>query len=265
MCIFLRLLILNSSLYVSALEIDTPEATILAFAEIFGWTVDFATQVQTGDSFEILYEKRYRDGADAGVGRVLAGSFTNVGEKFDGYLFENEEGNPAYYSSEGEAMIKQFLKAPLAYNRITSGFTYSRFHPTQGTNMPHRAIDYAAPRGTPIRAVGDGTIRRAGWNGGYGIAIDIHHNDIYDTRYAHLSSLAKGIRSGVRVTQGQVIGYVGTTGWSTGNHLHYEIHKFGTPVNPLQIDLPPGDPVAEDKREEFEIEKRKYDTLILQL
>jgi len=250
--------VIENSLYVSALDAGVKEAIILEFAEAWGWTIDFATQVQSGDRFIILYEKRTRDGKDAGVGRVLAGEFTNGETSYDGYLFEDADGKPAYYNGNGEAMVKQFLKAPLSYNRITSGFTYARFHPVTQQTGPHLAIDYAAPIGTPIRAVGDGVIRRAGWNGGYGNAIDIHHNDVYDTRYAHLSSFAKGIRAGVRVEQGQVIGYVGSTGWSTGPHLHYEIHKFGTPVNPLLIELPPGDPVAEEKKEAFEMVKKKY-------
>lgn len=249
----------SSSLWLSGLEVGMPEELIIEFADVFAWTVDFAVEVQKGDSFKVLYEKRFRDGEYTGVGRVLAGEFVNSGRVSKGYLFENEEGQPAYFNEEGEAMIKQFLKAPLKYKYISSGYTYARFHPVTQRSAPHLAIDYAASIGTPIMAVGDGTVMQAGWNGGFGNYIDIHHNDTYSTQYAHLSAYAKGIKRGTKVIQGQVIGYVGSTGWSTGPHLHYQIKKYGSLVNPLKIDLPPGDPVSEERQEEFEKVVEKYD------
>jgi len=159
-------------------------------------------------------------------------------------------------------MIKQFLKAPLKYKYISSGYTYARFHPVTHRNTPHLAIDYAASIGTPVMAVGDGTVTSAGWNGGFGNYIDIHHNSTYSTQYAHLSAYARGITRGAKVTQGQVIGYVGSTGWSTGPHLHYQIKKFGSLVNPMTIELPPGEPVAEEKQAEFESTKNKFDNMM---
>lgn len=251
--------VVSSSLWLSGLEIDMPEELIIEFADVFAWTVDFSVQTKNGDSFKVLYEKRFRDGNYVGIGRVLAGEFVNSGNSHKAYLFENIDGGPAYFSEVGEAMQKQFLKAPLSYSRITSGFSYARFHPVTQSTGPHRAIDYAAPIGTPIMSVGDGTVMSAGWNGGYGNFISVHHNDTYTTEYAHLSAYARGLKRGTKVTQGQVIGYVGSTGWSTGPHLHYQIKKYGTLVNPLQIELPPGDPVAEDRRAEFESVVRKFD------
>lgn len=250
--------IVSSSLYLDGLEAQIPEEIIMEFTDIFAWTIDFSVQVQKEDSFIIIYEKRSRDGEDAGYGNILAGKFINSGKEFDAYIFENAEGDLAYYNSDGEAMIKQFLKAPLEFKRITSGYTYGRFHPVLEKNYDHLAIDYAAPIGTPVMAVGDGTVVYAGWNGGFGNYIDIKHNDIYSTQYAHLSAYAKDIKYGAKVKQGQIIGFVGSTGWSTGPHLHYQIEKNGKLVNPLEIDLPPGDPVPEDKKEEFSKVVEKY-------
>src|SRR3989339_833039 len=218
--------------------------------------------VKQGDSFQILYEKRFRDGADAGTGNILAGKFINEGEEYSAYLFENEEGELAYFSGEGESMVRQFLRAPLEFRRITSGYTYARFDPINGAKTPHLAIDYAAAVGTPIMSVGDGVVRFAGWNNqGYGNFVSIRHNDVYTTEYAHMSGFAKGIKNGVSVTQGQVIGYVGSTGWSTGPHLHYQIKKNGQLVNPLKLELPPGDPIPEEKRVAFEETKTTYNKM----
>jgi murein DD-endopeptidase MepM/ murein hydrolase activator NlpD len=251
--------VVSSSLWFSGLEVGMPEELIIEFADVFAWTVDFSVQTRKGDGFKVLYEKRFRDGEYVGIGRVLAGEFVNSGTSYKAYLFEDKDGGPAYFSETGEAMQKQFLKAPLSYSRITSGFSYARFHPVTQSTGPHRAIDYAAPIGTPIMSVGDGTVMQASWNGGYGNFISVHHNDTYTTEYAHLSSYARGIRRGIKVKQGEVIGYVGSTGWSTGPHLHYQIKKYGTLVNPLEIELPPGDPVAEDRRAEFESVVREFD------
>ena len=254
--------VVSSSLWFSGLEVGMPEELIIEFADVFAWTVDFSVQTKKGDSFKVLYEKRFRDGNYVGIGRVLAGEFVNNGDSYKAYLFEDKDGGSAYFSEAGEAMQKQFLKAPLSYSRITSGYTYARFHPVTHNTGPHRAIDYAAPIGTPVMSVGDGTVMQAGWNGGFGNYIDIHHNDTYSTQYAHLSSYARGITRGAKVKQGEVIGYVGSTGWSTGPHLHYQIKKYGTLVNPLQIELPPGDPVVEDRRGEFDEVVKKYNGLI---
>ena len=250
---------IEESLWLAGLEAGLTDELILEFADIFAWTVDFSVEVRKGDSFKVLFEEKYRDGKYVGINKILAGSFTNAGEEFKAYLFEDDEGKLAYYNKAGEAMIKQFLKAPLNYKYISSGYTYARFHPVTHNTGPHRAIDYAATIGTPVMAVGDGTVTFAGWNGGFGNYIDIHHNDVYATQYAHLSAYGKGIKYGAKVVQGQVIGYVGSTGWSTGPHLHYQIKKHGTLVNPMDIELPAGDPVPEEKKAEFEVIMRGLD------
>jgi murein DD-endopeptidase MepM/ murein hydrolase activator NlpD len=246
---------IESSLFVAGARAGMPDTLILDIADVFAWTIDFATQVQTGDSVRVLYESRTRDGVAAGHGDILAAEFTNNGRSYLGYKFTDADGKLQYYDEDGNSLIKQFLKAPLAYNRISSGFSYSRFHPTLGKNTPHRAIDYAAPAGTPILSVGDGTVVFAGWGGGYGNFVKIRHNSTYQTHYAHLSYFAKGLSVGDVVEQGQVIGFVGSTGYSTGPHLHYEIQKNGTLVNPLNIELPAGDPVPEALRASFEARK----------
>jgi len=254
---------ISSSMYIDGLDADIPEAIIVDFANVFAWTIDFSVQVQKDDSFEILYEKRSREGQEPNYGRVLAGKFVNSGKVYTAYLFEDAEGKAAYYSAEGENLQKQFLKAPLEFKRITSGFTYARFDPINYTKQKHLAIDYAAAMGTPIMAVGDGTIEFAGWNSqGFGNFVSIHHNDTYTTQYAHMSGFGPGIKNGVYVVQGQVIGYVGSTGHSTGPHLHYQIKENGALVNPLDLDLPAGEPVPEDKLEEFKKVVEEYDGLM---
>lgn len=250
---------IENSLFVSGLEANLDEELILQFADIFAWEVDFATQIQNGDNFEVLYEKRFRDGVESGVGYVLKGSITNYGETYYAYQYKNFEDKISYFNERGESLVREFLKAPLSYSRITSGFTYSRFHPTLGTNTPHRAIDYAAPYGTPIMSVADGVVKYASWNGGYGNYIDIRHNSTYDTQYAHLSSF--NVRAGDSVKQGDIIGYVGSTGFSTGNHLHYQVKVNGELQNPLEIDFPAGDPIPEDQMDEFNKQKEQIDAL----
>lgn len=253
---------INTSLFVDGNAAGMSDALILEVAEILSWSVDFATAIREGDSVRVYYESRIRNGQPGPHGKILALSFTNAGKTTNGYLFEDNEGALKYYDDDGNSLVKQFLKAPLKYSRISSGYSYARFHPTQQRNMPHRAIDYAAPMGTPIRAVGDGVITTARYNGGFGHFVDIRHNSIYETQYAHLSRYAAGIAPGVRVSQGDIIGYVGSTGWSTGPHLHYQIKKHGQLVNPLEIELPAGDPVPEEDRGAFEERKASFEQYI---
>jgi len=255
--------VISSSMYLDGLDANIPESVIVDFANVFAWSIDFSVQVQKDDSFEILYEKRSREGQEPNYGRVLAGKFVNSGKVYTAYLFEDEEGKATYYSAEGENLQKQFLKAPLEFKRITSGFTYARFDPINYSKQKHLAIDYAASMGTPVLAVGDGTIEFAGWSTiGFGNFVSIHHNDTYTTQYAHMSAFGPGIKKGVHVVQGQVIGYVGSTGHSTGPHLHYQIKENGVLVNPLNLDLPAGDPVPEDKLEEFKKIVQEYNNLM---
>jgi murein DD-endopeptidase MepM/ murein hydrolase activator NlpD len=250
---------IESSLFVSGINAGLDEELILQFADIFAWEIDFATQIQTGDSIEVTYEKRFRDGKESGVGDVLKGSMTNNGETYYAYQYVNPEERVSYYNEKGESLVREFLKAPLSYSRITSGFTYSRFHPTLKTTTPHLAIDYAAPTGTPIMSVADGVVTQASWNGGFGNFIDIRHNSTYETQYAHLS--AYNVRAGDSVKQGDIIGYVGSTGFSTGPHLHYQVEVNGQLQNPLEIDFPAGDPIPEEEMEEFYKQKEYIDSL----
>lgn len=243
------------SMFVSGLEAGLPEVLILDLAEVLAWEIDFATQVQSGDSFQVLYEERYRDGQPAGVGRILAVEFNNAGYLSSAFWFDDGE-NGGYFDAEGNSLVRPFLKAPLVYSRISSGYTTARFHPITGQTTPHLAIDYAASIGTPIMAVADGTIIHAAYTGGYGNYINIRHNEMYQTNYAHLSAYAVSV--GDAVKQGEVIGYVGSTGWSTGPHLHYEVVVNGEKVNPLEVEFPKGDSIAEDRLDDFYAQRDEW-------
>lgn len=225
---------------------------VLAIAGIFEWELDFTADPRTGDRFRLLVEKRYADGAFVEYGRVLAAQYLNDGRLITGVGYDPRDGRFQYYDLEGRSLRKSFLKSPLAFTRITSRFTYARPHPILGGTMPHRAVDYAAPMGTAVRAVADGVVTKAGWDGGYGIAVVLRHRSGYGTLYAHLSRLGPGIRAGARVNQRQVIGYVGSTGMSTGPHLHYEVIKNGRRVNPLGEKFIPGEPIAPKERPAFQ-------------
>lgn len=239
--------VIASSLYEAMTSAGYDERLVLALAEMFAWQVDFVADTREGDNFKVIYEERYLDGEYVMPGKILAARYTNDGETFYGYWFES-----GYYDQDGNSLQKQFLKAPLQYKYISSGYSYGRVNPVTRKVAPHRGIDYAAPAGTPAVSVGDGTVVQAGWNGPYGISTLIRHNDTYQSRYGHFSRLAKGIKVGAKVKQGQIVGYVGSTGESTGPHLHYEMHKFGSHVNPFRIEVPPGDPVNNKDRGKFE-------------
>ena len=217
---------------------------------IFAYKVDFSRDLQPGDRYRVLYERMVRPDGTARSGRILAVQFDVGGRQQEAYLF-TVGGADDYYDADGESMRRAFLRAPLEFRRISSAYSTGRFHPILRRMRAHHGIDYAAGMGTPIRAVGDGTIRKAGWGGGYGNVVEIGHRSGYASRYAHMSRFAQGIRPGVRVTQGQVIGYVGSTGLSTGPHLHYEFHMNGRPVNPTSIKFLTGDPVPSSARGRF--------------
>jgi murein DD-endopeptidase MepM/ murein hydrolase activator NlpD len=217
---------------------------------IFAWKIDFSRDLRPGDSYTILYERMVRPDGTARSGRILAVQFDLSGRRHDAYLF-SADGREEYFDGEGESLRRAFLRAPLQFRRISSAYSTGRFHPVLQRVRPHNGIDYAAPAGTPIYAVGDGVITRAGWGGGYGNVVDIRHQRGYATRYAHMRGFAPGIRAGARVKQGDVIGYVGSTGMSTGPHLHYEFHVNGRPVNPTSVRYLTGDPVPSGQRERF--------------
>lgn len=245
--------VIDESLYKAMKAENLDDRLILALAETLAWQIDFAADIRTGDSYKIIYEDRYRDGQYVMPGRLLAVKFINDGETFRGFYFSGSDQTRAgFYDENGNALLKVFLKSPLQYKYISSGYSLGRVNPITKKVAPHRGIDYAAPAGTPAVAVGDGTVIQAGWNGPYGISALIRHNETYQTRYGHFASLAKGIKVGAKIKQGQVVGYVGSTGESTGPHLHYEMHKFGNYVNPFKVEVPPGEPVKDSDRAAFQ-------------
>jgi murein DD-endopeptidase MepM/ murein hydrolase activator NlpD len=238
---------------------DVPRAERQAVADIladriFAWKIDFSRDLRAGDSFRILYERMVRPDGTARTSKVLAVQFDIGGTSHDAYLF-TVDGADDYYDGEGESLRRAFLRAPLEFRRISSAYSTGRFHPILRRVRAHHGIDYAASQGTPIRAVGDGVIQKAGWGGGYGNVVEIRHQRGYASRYAHMRGFAPGIRPGTRVRQGQLIGYVGTTGLSTGPHLHYEFHMNGRPVNPTSIRYLTGDPVPGGARGRFRAQR----------
>ncbi len=247
-----------NSLYGAIVSAGKDERLALALAEMFAWQVDFVADTRTGDTFKVVYEERFLDSNYIMPGKILAARYTNDGETFYGYWFASENTKAGYYDQKGNSLQKQFLKAPLQYKYISSGYSYGRVNPITRKVAPHRGIDYAAPAGTPAVSVGDGTVIQAGWNGYYGISVTVRHNDTYRTVYGHFSSLAKGIKVGAKVKQGQVAGYVGSTGQATGPHLHYEMHKFGSYVNPFKVEVPPGEPISEEDLAAFRQMVDKY-------
>ncbi len=242
----------TSSLYAAGLSQGLDERVIVGFADVFQWTVDFSQDVRAGDTFSVVYEERYRDGKYVMPGAILAAEYVNGGDAHRAYHFKDASGAEGYYDAKGASLRRMFLKAPVAFKYITSGFTtgaryVSAFHQF---NKSHMAIDYAAAIGTPIRATADGTVAFAGWGGPYGNKITIRHNGTYSTNYCHQSRFA--VKKGQHVVQGQLIGYVGTTGYSTGPHLHYEMVKNGVKINPLKEVFPGTDPVKETEMPTFQ-------------
>ena len=234
---------------------STGESDVLAMnlADIFAWDIDFILDIRQGDSFQALVEKRYREGQPAGYGRILAAEFTNQGETFQAFLYQDGDRRADYFDAEGQSLRKAFLKAPLSFSRISSGFTMRRFHPITKTWKSHPAIDYAAPPGTPIKSVGDGIITKKGYTRGNGNYIKIRHNSSYETLYLHMKGFARGIAQGKRVAQGQTIGYVGSTGLATGPHLCFRMRKNGAPVNPQRVKAPSVKPVSKENLADFKV------------
>jgi murein DD-endopeptidase MepM/ murein hydrolase activator NlpD len=227
----------------------TPQVAI-DLAEIFASEFDFTADTRAGDRFRLLVEKRYAGETFVDHGQILVAQYVSDGRALTGIGFERA-GRWDFYDRDGRSLKKTFLKSPLEFTRITSGFTYARPHPILGGTRPHLAIDYAAPAGTPVRAVADGRVTAAGWNGGNGISLRLGHRAGYETMYNHLARLAPGVRRGARVAQRQVIGYVGSTGLSTGPHLDYRVAKNGRFVNPLSEKFLPGEPIPASERAEF--------------
>lgn len=222
----------------------------LRLSDIFAWSIDFFA-IQKGDRFRVIYEEQYVDSTAIGIGEIYAVQFDHYGSENYAFRFYQDERYD-YFDHEGNSLRRAFLKAPLEYARVSSGFSHARMHPVLRIRRPHHGVDYAAPTGTPVMTIGDGTVIAKGYqaNGG-GNYLRIKHNSIYTTVYMHLKGFARGIAQGSRVNQGQVIGYVGSTGLSTGPHLDFRVFKHGTPVDPLKVEAPPVEPVNKDRMDQY--------------
>ncbi len=240
----------DSSLFQAVANLGEGDALALALAEIFQWDIDFHREVQRGDSFAVLVERRRVDGATVGYGPILAASYRTGTRRFTAVRFVTDN-IPGYYDERGRPLKKQFLRAPLKLSRITSGYSSSRLHPVLGQRMPHWGVDYAAPEGTPVMVTADGTITFQGWKGGGGNTVEVRHAGGYTTAYLHLSGFARGLAPGQRVVQGQVIGYVGSTGLATGPHVDYRVTRNGKYLNPLGLGQEPAPPLREADRPAF--------------
>ena len=256
--------VINNNLYSSAVEKNIEPNIIVEFARVFGFEVDFQRDIRKGDWFEIYYEKFEDDnGKVRDTGKIIYASMQVNGEEINLYNFRYNNYEE-YYDIEGKSITKSLMKTPVNGARLSSSFGM-RKHPILGYNKMHRGTDFAAPRGTPIMASGSGTITRARWCGGGGNCVKIKHNSTYQTVYAHMKSFAKGVKEGRKVKQGQIIGYVGSTGLSTGPHLHYEVIVNGKKVNSQRLKLPSGKILKGNEREKFELERIKIDLQLSKL
>ncbi len=240
---------ITSSLYQTLQEEGLHPEIALKLSEVFAWQIDFF-RIRSGDQFRVIYEDRHLEGESLSPGKIIAARFTHRGTDY--YAFHFDEGERSdYFDENGNSLRRQLLKSPLRFSRISSRFSRSRLHPVTGQRRAHLGTDYAAPTGTPVRSVGDGTVVVAGYGRANGNWVKIRHNSTYTTGYLHLSRIASGVRRGARVKQGEIIGYVGSTGLATGPHLHYHFWKNGTPINALNVDLPPVRPVNPRFREQY--------------
>ena len=241
---------INTSLWNDMLAKGVSPLLIISLSDIYAWTIDFFA-LQKGDRFRVLYEERICDGEVIAVDTVRYAVFSHDGQDFPMAMFNQHDGGNVWWNEKGESMRKAFLKAPLNYTRVSSGFSYARRHPVTRKVQPHTGVDYAAPKGTPVMTIGDGVVTSVKYEGAGGNTVRIRHNSVYSTAYLHLSKYAKGLKAGQRVRQGEVIGYVGSTGRSTGPHLDFRVWKNGSPINPLKMDSPPAEPIKEDNRKAF--------------
>jgi murein DD-endopeptidase MepM/ murein hydrolase activator NlpD len=245
-------------------ESGIPAGVMVNFIRLFSFDIDFQRDIQTGDKFDVLFNQFIDyDGSVVSSGDILYASLTTGKRSLTLYRYEFSDGRANYFNDKGRSNRKALLRTPIDGARISSGFG-RRKHPILGYSKMHAGVDFAAPSGTPIRAAGDGVIRRAGWNGGYGRYVRIRHNSIYQTAYAHMRRIAKGIKAGVRVQQGQIIGYVGSSGRSTGPHLHYEILKQGRQVNPRKVKFQSAEVLAGDDLAKFKKSRERISALLLQ-
>ena len=252
---------ISSSLWNTMVDNDINPLLAIELSEIYAWTIDFFG-IQKGDNFKIIYEESFVDSISVGISEIYACQFQHQNVDFYAFDFE-QDSSSTFYNEKGESLKKAFLKAPLTYSRISSRFSNSRMHPVLKIRRPHHGVDYSAPTGTPVVSIGDGVVTKKGYQAtGGGNYVYIKHNSVYTTCYMHLNGYAKGLAPGVRVTQGQVIGYVGKTGLATGPHLDFRVFKNGSAIDPLKMEAPPVEPVNEQNILAFNVLK---DSLITKL
>lgn len=252
---------ITSSLWQAITDKNLPVELALELSEIYAWTINFFA-LQPGDSVRVLYDEQFVEGSRIGIGRIYAAHFYHGKKWLPAYYLDDKKAS-GYFDDEGKSLRKTFLKAPLNYKRISSHFSYARKHPVYHVVRPHTGVDYAAPAGTPVVALGDGVVTFRAYKGGGGNTIRIRHNSTYETGYLHLSKYAKGLKVGQYVKQGEVIGYVGSTGASTGPHLDFRVWKNGTPVNPLTLDSPSAEPVPNELRQAYDSLANQYNEILL--
>ena len=243
---------IDQSLFVASQQIGLTDEMTLRLAHIFQWDIDFVLDIRKGDEFSVLFEEKYVDGEFIGFGKILAAEFVNQNDKYRAVFYVDASGRGDYYSASGENLRKAFLRAPVEFSRISSNFNLRRLHPIQKRVMPHRGIDYVAPAGTPILAAGDARVSKATRTQPNGNFVILQHGDQIQTKYLHLSKFGRGIRGGTQVRQGQVIGYVGATGWATAPHLHYEFLVDGVHKDPRTVALPKARPIPSRERARFD-------------
>ena len=242
--------VITSSLWNTMVQNNLSPVLAIELSEIFAWTIDFFG-LQKGDRFRLLYEEQFVDGVSVGIGQIHAVEFEHANKAYGAYRFFQDE-HFEYFDADGQSLRKAFLKAPLKYARISSHFSHGRMHPVLKIRRPHHGVDYAAPVGTPVVSIGDGLVQeRVYQGGGAGNFVRIKHNAVYTTVYMHLRGFGQGVTKGSRVLQGQVIGYVGSTGLSTGPHLDFRVFKNGSPIDPLRMEAPPSEPVKSENLADF--------------
>ena len=242
---------IEDSLYSSALKSGIPDSVIMDMVYIFGWDIDFIFDIRPGDSFDILYEEYFLNGNKVKNGDIKAARFKRGKKVYTAIRYFLKNGEKEFFSIRGKNVEKAFLRSPVEFSYISSKYNLKRMHPILNKIKAHTGVDYAAPTGTPVRTTGDGTVSFRGNNGGYGKLIEIKHSEDYSTRYAHLSRYKKNLKVGDKVSQGEVIGYVGSTGRSTGPHLHYEFRVNGMHTDPLTVKLPAAEPINENEKDSF--------------
>lgn len=246
---------IETSLWETMQSNDIHPTLALQLSEVYAWSINFFN-LKKGDHFEVIYEEEFIDSSSIGINKIQTACFVHKGEQFYAIPFV-QDSTRDFYNLEGNSLRREFLKAPLRFSRISSGYSLSRMHPILHYRRPHRGVDYAAPAGTPIHAIGDGIVVDKGYTKGAGYYLKIRHNSIYVTGYNHLSGYARGISENVKVKQGETIGYVGSTGYATGPHLDFRFWKNGHPVNPLEVEAPPVEPIKEANKDSFRKVKKE--------